>query len=96
MPVIKYSYSVAEAPYQAEKIGNGIYIGTTRDSLKHWAKRYPAHAEVQVYYNPADPKDAVLEPTSNSNIVGFMVGIAIDLLSIFLFGLWLYQLLIRR
>ena len=93
IPLIKYSYAVMETQYHGDRIGNGIYQSITRPSLNHWLKRYPAKSFVTVYYNPEDPADALLEPTSNSNIVGFIVGIGITALGVFLFGLWVYGLL---
>lgn len=96
VPAIKYSYTVEGNPYQAERIGNGIYIGMTRNAVSHWTKRFPTGTTLPVYYNPADPSDAVLEPTSNSNIIGFGVGLVIDVLAIFFVVDWLYRVLIRH
>jgi hypothetical protein len=93
VPVIAYSYSVRDVPYQAERIGNGIYVGITRRAMDYWVKRFPKGAPISVYYNPAQPGDAVLVPVTNSNLVGFAVGIGISALSVFLVGVWLYHLL---
>jgi len=96
VPVIQYSYSIDGTTYHAERIGNGIYIGITRNFVTPWTERFPRGATVAVYYNPVDPSDAVLEPTTKSNILGFGVGIVISVMSIYFLVDWLYQLLGRR
>jgi hypothetical protein len=93
VPVIKYSYSVDGVLYHAERIGNGIYVGITRQAVEHWLKLFPLHATIPVYYDPANPGEAVLNPTTNSNKVGFALGIATSALGIFLVGLWIFRLL---
>jgi len=93
VPVIKYSYSVDGVLYHAERIGNGIYVGITRQAVEHWLKRFPLHATVPVYYDPANPGEAVLIPTTNGNRVGFAMGIATSALGIFFVGLWIFRLL---
>lgn len=92
VPVVKYSYHVAETLYHAERIGNSIYSGITPKAVERWVKRFPANTTIPVYYNPADPSDAILIPTTNSNIFGFIMGIAISALGVFLVGLWIFRL----
>ncbi|MFN8411631.1 MAG: DUF3592 domain-containing protein [Anaerolineales bacterium] len=93
VPVIKYSYNVGGTSYHAEQIGNGIYVGITRNAVKYWTNRFPVGTTAPVYYDPANPSTALLVPKTNSNIIGFIVGIGISMSSIFLVGLWLYRLL---
>jgi hypothetical protein len=92
IPLIKYSYTVNGTPYQGDHIGNGIYQTFSRLGPSRWVKRYPIHADVKVYYNPADPANALLEPTSSSNIVGLVLALGVDLLGVFFLGLWIYRL----
>jgi hypothetical protein len=58
-PVVHYTYQAMEQAYQADRIMPGPSVGGS------WAhkvvQRYPAGAQVMVYYDPNNPSDAVLE-----------------------------------
>jgi hypothetical protein len=95
-PVVKYSYEVAGTLYHAKRIGNSIYSGTTPNAVERWVKLFPANTTVPVYYNPADPNDAVLIPKTNNNIFEFIGGMAIGVLGLFFLGLWIYSLVTRH
>lgn len=81
-PVVEYSYSVGGKEYS----GNNIVIGPT-GTLPWLAKRevdqYPVGSSVQVYYNPQDHSEAVLNPGVTKSINGtiaaglILVGIGI-------------------
>ena len=58
-PVVQYSYRVSEQSYQGGKIAPGPEIGGT--GAGKVVARYPAGAQVMVFYNPQNPSDAVLE-----------------------------------
>lgn len=54
-----YDYAVAGKPYTGERISHTLVFGSFyNDAL---LARYPAGAEVRVYYNPSRPEQAVLE-----------------------------------
>ncbi len=63
-----YAYEVAGAQLQ----GNSIAVGGGSGNPKQIVARYPAGAEVQVFYDPAKPKSAVLEP-GGSGLKGLLV-----------------------
>jgi hypothetical protein len=63
VPYVVYTYVVDGAQYQAERLrmGESISSSDTR-AAEQAVARYPAGADVTVYYNPADPADATLDP----------------------------------
>lgn len=58
-PVIQYSYQVGGQTYQSSKYAPGPEIGGT--GANKVVARYPAGAQVMVFYDPQNPSDAVLE-----------------------------------
>ena len=58
-PVVQYSYQVNGQAYQSYKLAPGPVVGGT--GAQKVVARYPAGAQVMVFYNPQNPSDAVLE-----------------------------------
>ena len=58
-PVVQYSYQVGGQAYQGRKLAPGPEVGGS--SARKVIARYPAGAQVMVFYNPQNPSDAVLE-----------------------------------
>lgn len=58
-PVVNYSYQVAGQTFQSSKRAPGPEVGGT--GAGNVIARYPAGAQVMVFYNPQNPSDAVLE-----------------------------------
>jgi hypothetical protein len=58
-PVVQYSYQIGGQMYQSTKLAPGPEIGGT--GAGKVVARYPAGAQVMVFYNPQNPSDAVLE-----------------------------------
>ena len=58
-PVVQYYYQVGGQSYQSYKLAPGPEIGGT--GAGKVVARYPAGAQVMVFYNPQNPSDAVLE-----------------------------------
>lgn len=58
-PVVQYSYQVGAQTYQSRKYAPGPEIGGT--GADKVVARYPAGAQVMVFYNPQNPAEAVLE-----------------------------------
>ena len=81
---IEYVYSVAGVEYRGSRVGIGE-IAPDSPEVAAALDRYRAGREGPVYYNPADPKDAVLErdmPASSALLYAgaagvFLVGLAI-------------------
>ena len=58
-PVVQYSYQVGGQAHQSYKLAPGPEVGGT--GARKVVARYPAGAQVMVFYNPQNPSDAVLE-----------------------------------
>lgn len=58
-PVVQYSYQVNGQSYQNSKLAPGPEVGGT--GARKVVAKYPAGAQVMVFYNPQNPSDAVLE-----------------------------------
>jgi hypothetical protein len=71
-PDVRYMYDVGGRAFENRRLlfGGTLNSGSSRGAEKH-AARYAAGSVVQVYYNPANPQDAVLE--RRSGITRFMV-----------------------
>jgi uncharacterized membrane protein len=66
-PVVVYDYEVRGQRYQSSRIGfSEIGTGWAGPAQQKIA-RYPAGGTVQVYYNPLNPADAVLERSAPGN-----------------------------
>jgi len=58
-PSVHYSYQVNGQVFQSDKIAPGMEVGGT--GAKKVVARYPAGAQVMVFYDPQNPSEAVLE-----------------------------------
>ena len=58
-PVVQYGYQVNGQTYQSLKLAPGPEVGGT--GARKVVAKYPAGAQVMVFYNPQNPSDAVLE-----------------------------------
>jgi len=58
-PVVQYSYQVNGQAYQSTKLAPGPEVGGS--GANKVVARYPAGAQVMVFYDPQKPADAVLE-----------------------------------
>lgn len=95
-PQIKFSYTVDGKQYHGDRIGNGDYQSYTEYSPNRLIKRYPAQSEVTIYYNPADPTDALLQPTAAGNLIGLIVGTIISLFGVICIAIVVYRLVTGR
>jgi hypothetical protein len=82
-PVVHYSYQVMGQPYQGSKVMPGPDVGGV--GARKVVARYPAGAQVMVYYNPEKPSEALLE----RSLPGFikLLWIILVILDLFLCGL---------
>ena len=70
-PVVEYSYHVSGQAYQGRKIAPGPEVGGT--GAGKVVARYPAGAQVMVFYNPQSPSDAVLETKAPAQWVLWLI-----------------------
>ena len=61
-PVVVYQYSVGGQTYQSDRMRFGMDVGEGLTRLgQRVVDRYPPGSQVEVFYNPDDPTEAVLE-----------------------------------
>jgi hypothetical protein len=70
-PVVQYSYQVGGQMYQGMKLAPGPEVGGS--GAGSVVARYPAGAQVMVFYNPQDPSEAVLERKASAQWVMWLV-----------------------
>ena len=79
-PDIRYEYEVAGTTYRGDRISAGLLVGSSfRGSVQRKLAQYPEGRMVQVFYNPTDPAQAMLEttaPGSNILLIVAVVGAA--------------------
>ncbi len=59
---VGFSYVVNDQRYSADTVSFGQYGSSSRNHADEIVARYPEEQTVTVYYNPAEPETAVLEP----------------------------------
>ena len=75
-PVVQYSYQVSGQAYQSTKLAPGPEVGGT--GAGKVVARYPAGAQVMVFYNPQNPSDAVLETKAPAQWILWLILIIFD------------------
>ena len=75
-PVVHYSYHVGGQAYQGMKIAPGPEVGGT--GAGKIVARYPAGAQVMVFYNPQNPAEAVLETKAPAQWILWLILIIFD------------------
>lgn len=70
-PVVQYSYQIGGQRYQSAKLAPGMEVGGT--GAGKVVERYPAGAQVMVFYNPQNPGEAVLERKAPAQWVMWLV-----------------------
>ena len=75
-PVVQYSYQVNGQAYQSYKLAPGPEVGGT--GAKKVVARYPAGAQVMVFYDPQNPSDAVLERKAPAQWLMWLILVIFD------------------
>jgi hypothetical protein len=78
---IRYGYEARGEARESEQIfvsSTRLPSSADRDGAQRWVDRFPAGREVDVWFDPADPAEAVLvRGTSRTNVVALVaIGIA--------------------
>src|ERR1043165_3544251 len=77
-PKVTYEYTINGQRYQSTHMNFGSAIGTSNyNSVLQKAATYPINRVVQVYYNPDDPSQAVLEKDAPSSRLFILVAVFI-------------------
>jgi hypothetical protein len=58
----RYSYAVADKKYRGKRVTYSDGINKTMGVLRRLQDRYRGKSQIQVYYNPNNPKQSVLVP----------------------------------
>ena len=75
-PVVQYSYQISGQTYQSMKLAPGPEVGGT--GARKVVAKYPAGAQVMVFYNPQNPSDAVLERKAPAQWLMWLLLIVFD------------------
>jgi hypothetical protein len=82
VPDVAYSYTVNGREHIAATIRPDLQGEPTTFSAERLLERYPLGTNVAVYYNPANPADAVLEPGRNPQTTSLLAcGIVLTIVS---------------
>jgi hypothetical protein len=76
-PVVQYSYQVAGQGYQSAKLAPGPEVGGS--GAGKVVARYPAGAQVMVFYNPQNHSEAVLERKAPAQWLMWLILIVFDI-----------------
>ena len=75
-PQVQYQYGIGEQQYQGNRIAFGSSSTSAHARAEEIINRYAVGTPVVVYYNPAQPQQAVLEPrATGGNIIFLIVGL---------------------
>ena len=72
-PVITYTYHVNGVSYTGSRIAFEFAHVYTREETDALLRRYPAGAEIPIYYDPARPAESTLETQSRGLGTGLLV-----------------------
>lgn len=75
-PVVQYSYQIGGQSYQGSKMAPGPEVGGT--GAGKVVARYPAGAQVMVFYNPQNHSEAVLERKAPAQWLMWLLLIVFD------------------
>lgn len=82
-PAVEYAYQVGEQSYLGKRLAfGGVMAYKSEARAATVLQRYPAGAQVTVYYDPEKPADAVLERTAGGFKWGLAVGVVCLLLGV--------------
>ncbi len=81
-PSVKYSYAVGGESFESNKIYFGAVSSGSQKKAQEVIARYSQGSTVTVFYNPINPKEAVLERQSKSTTVMLVLGIVFVLMAV--------------
>jgi hypothetical protein len=74
-PHIEYAYILNGLTYTSKQVSFGGVAGTGNTKKSQLVvNQYPLNAVVNVFFNPANPNDAVLEQVAGSGSKGILIG----------------------
>ncbi|MBW6467156.1 MAG: DUF3592 domain-containing protein [Brevefilum sp.] len=91
LPRVSYTYAVEGQEFHGEQIGFGKFEFSAAKKANAIVENHPVGENVQVFYNPLDPQEAVLERTiyrSSSYLVSGVILILVMLVMIGMLIFW--------
>jgi len=73
---IVYSYQHNDVEYTGDTVSFPQIVYNWRGPAERICRRYPEGATINVYLNPQDPTQSVLEPPSGTGVVAFLIASA--------------------
>ncbi len=73
-PVVEYEYSVMGSPYRGQRVAFGADT-FSRQHAQQVLDRYPQGSQVNVYYDPNQPVESVLERSAKGTAAFSIVGL---------------------
>ena len=83
---IVYDYTVNGRTFSGSKLRYGVMFNSSRDQAQSAVDRHPAGRETPVFFDPANPADAVLEAGLSG--VGLFTTVFITPFNVIMVGLW--------
>jgi hypothetical protein len=75
-PQVRYHYSIAGQEYEGSKISFGMQQSfSSRSKAEQALTSFPQGSQVALYYNPANPSEAVLERKAGGSTLSLVLGI---------------------
>lgn len=68
-PYLRYNYSVEGQQFTGDKLDMGEYSSSNPNYAEEVVVRYPVGKPVRIYYDPAHPETAVLQPGFTSGLL---------------------------
>lgn len=82
---ISYRYKVNGRNYSSSQISLLDFSSSSSARARTIVSRYPDNSKVDVYYNPADPSEAVLEPGASTGLrILYLVGVTFAVVGLLL------------
>ncbi len=93
-PKWEYQYQVGQQTHSSSRVSFGGVTGYgRRKRAEEELNRFPINSQLRVYYDPANPSDAVLIRGTKGTMGGIIAGIILMALSVCGSCFWLYFLL---
>ncbi len=74
---IKYQYTIAGKRYYSEQVTFTFVGNSDHNFARGYVRKYPVGRAVIVYYDPADPSFAVLEPHEKGSYLGMLSAVCL-------------------
>lgn len=87
-PVVRYAYEARGHAYQSEQVSVGlspVSTSTDRDEVRRSVEPFPAGRDVDVWFDPGDPRQAVLVRgvPQTQVVAGVVIGIVLIGIGVF-------------